>query len=395
METSAQNPTHPNLRVTTSADARDILYLVECGWLHPVKRRPDDAEKARIGHGSVFVWLDGAKGETGLERWTDGRQWAGSRRRKPRLTKSTYTARRNTTDDDGSLWHLIAYYYSSQVETLNTVLSIPEFAECVSSMAHGYFVSSRKDKSRKVKEIPPPVKTVPYSIKYGLNSPTSPMSAPPIIQVHQAHASRSPTIPTSPNHNVLTEPHYTPPFQHSGKLTRTPVTRPQLSVSVLSPKGRHQDQGRPPWFSGNDPVRADDSRPAPPKIYAKVFAHDYHHLPGPEDVIRDGGGVHGCYSSPSPSSPGGLSPVSSDYSPFGGSDELVMIPLGGRIPRDVKRPHAHREMFSVRHESLTLPTIADMDLGSLAHDFAYLGPGRLPEDEKALQKLSGSWPSCF
>lgn len=24
----------------------------------------------------------------------------------PRLTKSTYTARRNTIDDDGTLWHL-------------------------------------------------------------------------------------------------------------------------------------------------------------------------------------------------------------------------------------------------------------------------------------------------
>lgn len=67
MEHIFQEPTHNNLRVTSSADARAILYLVECSLLEPVKRRPDDTEKAGIGHGSVFVWLDGAKGETGLE----------------------------------------------------------------------------------------------------------------------------------------------------------------------------------------------------------------------------------------------------------------------------------------------------------------------------------------
>jgi hypothetical protein len=67
MEHNSQEPTHNNLRVTSSADARAVLYLVDSGHLEPVKRRPDDSEKAGIGHGYVFVWLDGAKGETGLE----------------------------------------------------------------------------------------------------------------------------------------------------------------------------------------------------------------------------------------------------------------------------------------------------------------------------------------
>ena len=104
MDNHRQEPTHSELRVHSSGDAKAALFLTDAGVLHLVRRRPDDAEKALIGHGSVFIWREGVKGETGLEvgalivlalhsskttlsdlfiiciqRWTDGRQWGPSK----------------------------------------------------------------------------------------------------------------------------------------------------------------------------------------------------------------------------------------------------------------------------------------------------------------------------
>ncbi len=67
MDHHRQEPTHSELRIVSSGDAKAALFLAEAGILHLVRRRPDDSEKTHIGHGSVFIWRDGVKGETGLE----------------------------------------------------------------------------------------------------------------------------------------------------------------------------------------------------------------------------------------------------------------------------------------------------------------------------------------
>jgi hypothetical protein len=67
MDHHRQCPTHSCLRITSSNDAKAALFLVEAGVLERVRRRPDHAEKTLITHGSIFVWKDGAKGETCLE----------------------------------------------------------------------------------------------------------------------------------------------------------------------------------------------------------------------------------------------------------------------------------------------------------------------------------------
>ena len=262
-------------------------------------------------------------------------------------------------------------------------------------MAHGYFVSSRKDKSRKVKEIPPPVKPISYSITRRLSSSASPHSTPSIIQVHQPqpHPSRSPAI-VSPVPSVLTEPHYAPSFQRSGKLNNVHAStaRPRLSVSVPNVNGQRMDQGMP--FHGYEPTLSRHTDPVP-FIFAKVLAQDYHHLPGPMamDVIRDGGGKpEDYYYCSSPSSPG-LSPDSSGSSPIERVDEPVWNPFAGHVHVDVERQQVYRKSLV----SVTLPSLAEMDLGdvNVTRSLAFLGPVRLPEDEKALQKLSGYWSKLF
>jgi hypothetical protein len=70
---------------------------------------------------------------------------------------------------------------------LDMVLSIPEFSNHISSMPNGYFMCSCKDKTSKVKEMPPPVNV-------GLNSLSSLPSFPPLMQIHHAHAPCSQVI---------------------------------------------------------------------------------------------------------------------------------------------------------------------------------------------------------
>ncbi|KIY62340.1 hypothetical protein CYLTODRAFT_361645 [Cylindrobasidium torrendii FP15055 ss-10] len=80
-----QGPTHPRLHLRDARDAHTLFEAVRQGFLQPITRRLNEAERAAyIRSGSVFVWEE-RDDESGLKRWTDGRLWGQSRMREPYL----------------------------------------------------------------------------------------------------------------------------------------------------------------------------------------------------------------------------------------------------------------------------------------------------------------------
>ncbi|KAK0239897.1 Gti1/Pac2 family-domain-containing protein [Armillaria nabsnona] len=82
---SMQQATHPRLHLRDTRDAHIIFEAVRQGFLKPVTRRLNEAERSMsVRSGAVFVWEE-RDDESGLKRWTDGRLWGQSRMREPYL----------------------------------------------------------------------------------------------------------------------------------------------------------------------------------------------------------------------------------------------------------------------------------------------------------------------
>ncbi|RDB21402.1 cAMP-independent regulatory protein pac2 [Hypsizygus marmoreus] len=80
-----QQATHPRLHVRDAHDAHVVFEAVRQGFLRPVVRRLNDAERATIVRpGAIFVWIE-CEDDAGLKRWTDGRVWGQSRMREARV----------------------------------------------------------------------------------------------------------------------------------------------------------------------------------------------------------------------------------------------------------------------------------------------------------------------
>ena len=317
-----------------------------------------------------------------------------------RLTKSTYTARRNTHGDPGALWHLseqlrsppltlacshplfvpVAYYYADETNDLVDMYTDLSFSQYSSQMANGYFVSNRKEKSRKAKEVPPPVEVSHLSRYDELVASLQTAVSPTVHSQPNSAVSTSPSYPNGPayhphhyhlhTHNTSATNTNIPPragrapsspqalfsAQHerfsftngspnSGGVDATPIARsvgiingsPLLRHDSDSPTATQRRQGVTPLRIRTDDgdvtnngVNRSMTDPALHAIrrltlrdayqYEESLAVDYHHLPPP----ADGGEGEGRpserereqYYSSSPSSSPGLSPASSSSSPI-------------------------------------------------------------------------------
>ncbi len=67
---SMQQATHPRLHLRDTRDAHIIFEAVRQGFLKPVTRRLNEAERSMsVRSGAVFVWEE-RDDESGLKRWT-------------------------------------------------------------------------------------------------------------------------------------------------------------------------------------------------------------------------------------------------------------------------------------------------------------------------------------
>lgn len=67
---AAQHATHPRLHLRDARDAHILFEAVRQGFLRPVDRRLNEAERANhVRSGAVFVWEE-RDDDSGLKRWT-------------------------------------------------------------------------------------------------------------------------------------------------------------------------------------------------------------------------------------------------------------------------------------------------------------------------------------
>jgi len=245
----------------------------------------------------------------------------------------------------------------------------PTFSQCTSKMANGYFVSSRKDKSRKAKEVPPPVDVSPLSrydelvaslqtsVSPGPQShpnsaiaisPSSSHSSYPTNAYHHHNPHHHTHASAVTNANILPRAGRAPPspqtllaaqYEHFSITNGSPLRR-DSSSSIASTQRRQELAPLRTFFNKNDDGDASNrgvnnsiTDPAlhalnhntmrDPYQYKKVLAADYHRLPPPAggDGFAEGGGERRAgererYYSSSPSSSPSLSPDSSDSSPI-------------------------------------------------------------------------------
>lgn len=65
-----QQPTYQRLHLRDAHDAHVIFEAVRQGFLLPIVRRLNDAERAMLVRpGAIFVWFE-SRDESGLRRWT-------------------------------------------------------------------------------------------------------------------------------------------------------------------------------------------------------------------------------------------------------------------------------------------------------------------------------------
>ncbi|KAG8681161.1 hypothetical protein FRC09_017710 [Ceratobasidium sp. 395] len=74
------NATHDNLHIRSAHDAHVVFEAVRRGWLPMVLHRLSTVDCECLRPGQVFCW-EQDNGESGIERWTDGRKWSSSRAR--------------------------------------------------------------------------------------------------------------------------------------------------------------------------------------------------------------------------------------------------------------------------------------------------------------------------
>ncbi len=184
-------------------------------------------------------------------------------------------------------------------------------------MPSGYFVSNRKDKSRKAKEVPLPVSKVDFS-RLSLSSPHASSSS--------TQSSASPISPFQPpRHRQYDRPQLSllvPPCE------ATVSAVPCKSAGLVHP---HQDPCLVPnlYHGSGRPGRNGSG----PRAITKAPTYDYN-FPGPYAPRSGGGSGDGSSSdlySSSPSPSPGLSPASSGLSPVDRLDELVLNPNGGTL----------------------------------------------------------------
>ncbi|KAF8604419.1 hypothetical protein BDV93DRAFT_471933 [Ceratobasidium sp. AG-I] len=72
--------THQSLHIRSAHDAHVIFEAVRQMWLPMVTHRLSLVDCNLLGPGQVFCW-EQENGESGIERWTDGRKWSASRAR--------------------------------------------------------------------------------------------------------------------------------------------------------------------------------------------------------------------------------------------------------------------------------------------------------------------------
>ncbi|KAF8329566.1 uncharacterized protein EI90DRAFT_1412265 [Cantharellus anzutake] len=231
-------------------------------------------------------------------------------------------------------------------------------------MPQGYFVSNRKDKSRKAKEVPPPVQQIAFN-----------------------HPSPSPTSSHVPSSGIPTSVPLLSPIQTSAH--QHPHHRPQLSVSV--PTTPHDSAGAGYPRFGQEP-------------YA---TSSYRDIPGPH-AHRSGGGCgdessSDIYSS-SPSPSPGLSPASSGLSQDDRHDEPALIPNGGALHPSTAHhqngiQHYYPGALPLSRNSVILPSIASLRVRITRGEQVLIdeveGSARLGEDEKQLQKLNPTLSQLF
>ncbi|CAE6398538.1 unnamed protein product [Rhizoctonia solani] len=72
--------THQRLHIRTARDAHMVFEAVRLGVLPMVTQRLSVVDCELLQPGQVYCW-EQENGETGIERWTDGRRWGASRAR--------------------------------------------------------------------------------------------------------------------------------------------------------------------------------------------------------------------------------------------------------------------------------------------------------------------------
>lgn len=132
----------------TTEDALILFEAARLGVLKRVSRRLFESERnEHVKHGVVFVWDEE---ESGIQRWTDGRQWTPSRvhgaclsigRSSPGAKAPELVLKRNglikkaisITTATTKRQHLVSYYSneSEAFASLRTPSSVPELANIV------------------------------------------------------------------------------------------------------------------------------------------------------------------------------------------------------------------------------------------------------------------------
>ncbi|QRW26464.1 cAMP-independent regulatory protein pac2 [Rhizoctonia solani] len=72
--------THQRLHIRSARDAHTVFEAVRLGMLPMVTQRLSVVDCELLQPGQVYCW-EQENGESGIERWTDGRRWGGSRAR--------------------------------------------------------------------------------------------------------------------------------------------------------------------------------------------------------------------------------------------------------------------------------------------------------------------------
>lgn len=188
-------------------------------------------------------------------------------------------------------------------------------------MPPGYFVSNRKDKSRKAKEVPPRVPKFDFSQFPTLSSPYASSSGTSASLVSPVQA---------PRHRQYIRPQLElqlPPYE---------ATVSALPCKSAGPVHHHHQDAcvAPNPYQG--------SMLPGHRMITKAPSYDFRNCPGPHAPRSGGGSGDGSSSdiySSSPSPSPGLSPASSGLSPVDRLDEPALNPNGGTLHHPVTSHH--------------------------------------------------------
>lgn len=185
-------------------------------------------------------------------------------------------------DDPNSLsLSTVAYYYADEINTLVDMYTDPDFQPFTSQMASGYFVSNRKDKSRKAKEVPAAVDASPLSRYDQL-----------VESLQQSVNALTPTSPSQPQYTINSSHSRSPPRQYPSSPTTQTATNSQQrrhELARLNTSFDDRDNNYNQSTAGLVHAASRHTMHAR-KSYPKVFAQDYHHLPPPQTTYPQRGG---------------------------------------------------------------------------------------------------------